>query len=181
MGVDGKANINPLKLIKMKRPFIKNNKERKKQNISKNLKEIIHIVNEALLTYKTETQNENIDISEFKTGLLKKRNGSNSIVCDGLKVYAVLARETTDYCWSDIGREAGERDHSTLLWHYRGYEAIYKTDKDFRLMANSCKVKVEELFNIKILKIESVVDKYTKIIDELSVNALQKLHTEYNG
>lgn len=165
----------------MKKPLIKKGKDPEKKNVNKNLKEIINIINEALRCYKTETENKGLDISEFRKPVMnKKRNGSNHKLCDGLKVYSVLAKEITDYCWVDIGFQAGEREHSTMLWHFRQYESLYSTDKEFRAMADYCRVKAEGIFNSRIVKRESVVDKCNSLIEQLPINTLQQLYTEYN-
>lgn len=172
----------------MKKPLIKKGKDPLRKNVTKNLKEIINIINEALRTYKREKndsgnfiENKGLDISEFKKPVMnKKRNGSNQKLCDGLKVYSVLAKEITDYCWVDIGFQAGEREHSTMLWHFRQYESLYSTDKAFRAMADYCRVKAEGIFNSRIVKRESVVDKCNSLIEQLPINTLQQLYTEYN-
>jgi len=167
------------------KPIIKKSKDPTKKYVGKNLKEIIIVVNDALEKYKCKENemNENLlDISKFIEPVLnKKRTGSNRKLCDGLKIYSVLAKEITNYSWADIGFYAGEREHSTMLWHYNQYNTLFKTDFEFRNMAKYCREKVEGIFNNKIVKRENVVTKCNILIDELPVTKLQQFFIEYNN
>ena len=166
-------------------PIIKRNitnkyKEDAEKIISSNLNEIIRIVNKALITYKTETENKNLDISKFKKPVLnKKRNGSNNKLCDGVKVYAFLAKQITGYSWKDIGFAAGEREHSTMLWHYRQYDTFYFTDREFKKMADYCRETVIGIFNKKANDRETVVDKCNSLVERLPIEDLRKIYSEY--
>ena len=167
------------------KPIIKKSKDPTKKYVGKNLKEIIIVVNEALEKYKCKENemNENLlDISKFIEPVLnKKRNGSNRKLCDGLKIYSVLAKEITNYSWADIGFYAGEREHCTMLWHYNQYDGLFKTDFEFRKMARHCREKVEEIFYNKIVHRQNVVTKCNTLIDELPVAKLQQFFIEYNN
>ena len=167
------------------KPIIKKSKDPTKKYVGENLKEIIIVVNNALEKYKCKESeiNENLlDISKFIEPVLnKKRTGSNRKLCDGLKIYSVLAKEITNYSWADIGFYAGEREHSTMLWHYNQYDTLFKTDFEFRNMAKYCREKVEGIFNNKIVQRENVVTKCNILIDELPVTKLQQFFIEYNN
>ena len=162
--------------------LVKKHKTDNKLIMSGNLKDIIEIINSALIKYKTDTINEGLDISEFKKPVLnKKRNGSNNKLCDGLKVYSFLAKEILGYSWADIGFQAGEREHSTMLWHYRQFNSLYFTDKEFKKMADLCREKTIGMFNKKVNDREMVVDKCNSLIEQLPVNVLRKFYTQYNS
>lgn len=162
--------------------LIKKHKQDNKLIMSGNLKDIIEIINSALIKYKTDTTNEGLDISEFKKPVLnKKRNGSNNKLCDGLKVYSFLAKQITGYSWAEIGFQAGEREHSTMLWHYKQFNGLYFTDKEFKRMADLCREKAIGMFNKKVNDRENVIDKCNSLIEQLPVNTLRKFYTQYNS
>ena len=157
-----------------KLPLIYKMKRISKPNF-KNLMYIKDIVNQNCFNGDTVK-----DISICSPGKSKKRKGSGRDLCDGLKIFAFISRTLTKHRFHDIGLIAGNRKHSTMLFHYKQYEGIYKTDLSFRTLADQCflaaKLKLDEDVKLK----ENARDTFNLLLAQLPAETIKELFTKHN-
>ena len=111
-------NTTPKEMLTSINEIIKDNKEKEKYNLKKELESIIAIINRIT----------DIDIKE------KSRIG---IYSDARIIYSYITRKFTKATYNEIGKSVN-KNHSTMCIAFSNYKGIYKTDEDFRRLADRC-------------------------------------------
>lgn len=86
------------------------------------------------------------------TSAKRSRNYTNARL-----IYSYMARRFTKCTFSDIGR-AINRHHATILHLNKNYSGIYKTDDDFRELADRCLSAYFSEIGVEQPKVEAIED-----------------------
>jgi len=118
--------------------IINKNKSKARYKMVQELKSIIAIVSSVT----------GVDIREKK----RTRECTNARI-----VYCYMARRFTHCTFNEIGMII-ERNHATILHLNKQYDGIYKTDQDFRKLADSCLSRYFNEQGTEQPKVEAIED-----------------------
>lgn len=131
--------------------IINKNKTKSDFQLIQELKSIIAIV--VRITGK--------DITSVKRG----RNYTNARL-----IYSYMCRRFTNCTFNDIGRSVN-RNHATILHLNKNYSGVYKTDDDFRELADRCLSAYFSEMGVEQPKVEAIED-INKYLSKCDINKL---------
>ena len=142
-------------LIEEVQTFISKKSEKEKINQIKDLESIIATV---LRVTKCDVTN-------------KSRVSENA---DAVKIYSYMARRFTKNTFNTIGKVIN-RNHATILYACKSFYNIYKTDKSFRQLADSCVSKHQDEMGMEDRPKEMMLDEIKYDLRKCSIEELRKI------